>query len=238
VSFFFYMDANGARSVIRQPSGVNADMNKILSQWSGATKCPWLKCSSRATFKTPSSLRTHICNIHVNPLTCTEPQCSYKRPFGKQHELRRHISTAHETIRNHKCPIATCEASITGFARKDKLMKHLREEHENLKCLYNHCSAVVPDTQQELHISESHGDYECAVGGCEKGDASCFSLENLGRHLRSAHCMTYDPAGRLSRIAKGHDRTVKIGHLRNLKELPNCATCSLSQSTEYFTPNS
>jgi len=201
------------------------DLPEILNQWSGATKCPWPKCSSKATFKTRSSLRTHVGNIHINPLICTHPQCSYKRPFGKQHELDRHISTAHGTIRNHKCPIDTCEASVSGFARKDKLTKHLRDEHENLKCPYNHCSAVVLDTQQESHLLKSHGSYECALGDCENGGASRFSYTKLKQHLRGSHGMTYWSTRRLSSLAMNDDKIVRSKNLLYWEMLQNCATC-------------
>jgi hypothetical protein len=39
----------------------------------GGLKCRWLQCFSKATFRTPGYLRTHLINFHVNPLLCTQP---------------------------------------------------------------------------------------------------------------------------------------------------------------------
>jgi hypothetical protein len=201
-------------------------MGGTLNQWSGSSKCPWPNCSSKATFKTPSSLRTHLSNIHVTPLICTQPQCPYQRPFGKQYELDRHISTAHGEARNHRCPIDTCDASVTGFARKDKLIKHLREEHENLKCPYNHCFATVLAEETEKHLLQSHDDYECALQGCQYGGASRFSRVNLKRHLRRDHLVTGDPANRLMWILDASKKMTADGEFTGRwRQTQKCATC-------------
>src|SRR5258708_721133 len=70
----------------------------LSKQWSGASKCGWPKCPSKATFKSRNAWKTHVYNIHVDPLVCTLPQCSYTKPFGKRNDLYRHISTAHEEV--------------------------------------------------------------------------------------------------------------------------------------------
>jgi hypothetical protein len=36
-----------------------------------------------------------------------------------------YISTVNEEADYHKCPVELCEAHITGFARKDKLLNHI-----------------------------------------------------------------------------------------------------------------
>lgn len=203
----------------------NQHSEEILKQWSGASTCPWPKCTSKATFKTRSSLKTHLLNVHVSPLICDEPQCSYKKPFGKQYELDRHVSTAHGEIRKYKCPIDACEASVTGFARKDKLVKHIREEHENVRCPYNHCFATVPATREEEHIRVSHGPYECAMGQCGRGIASHFSYESLKHHLRVAHGIDYWIADWAKLLASGKTLTAKDSVLHFGKPPRDCATC-------------
>jgi len=206
-------------------------LDGTLQIWLGACKCIWPNCSSKATFKSRSSLRTHLINIHVKPLLCTEPLCRYKKPFSKQYELDRHVSTAHGDTRNHKCPIDTCEVSVTGFARKDKLVKHLREEHENLKCPYNHCFAAVVATQEEEHIQKSHGDYECAIGGCKAGISSRFTLNSARSHLRAVHGIDwYTSFNMIELPANIHTVTASLLRLRSTPK--NCATCSSHQQAE------
>lgn len=205
-------------------------MDEMLSGWSGASKCLWPKCSSNATFKTRSSLRTHLSNIHVTPLVCTHPQCSYKKPFGKQYELDRHISTAHGKTHSHKCPIDTCEASVTGFPRKDKLVKHLREQHEKVRCPYNHCSAVVVATQEEEHIRTFHGDFECAIGGCDCGIASRFSHRSLKQHFKVAHGMDHYTARELvTKVLRSTDRVARQYPTQWWKSPRDCESCSSLQ---------
>jgi hypothetical protein len=206
-------------------------MDEILKKWSGATMCPWPNCSSKATFKFPTSLKTHLSNIHVTPLICKQPGCSYSRPFSKQYELNRHISTAHREEHHHKCPIDTCEASITGFARKDKLIKHLREEHENLRCPYNHCFAMVLAGETQQHLTQSHGNYECALQECKYGGASRFSRQNLKRHLRRDHQVTSDPAFALMLSLDNQKLTAEETLTRRWKQLRDCATCASRSGT-------
>src|SRR6266536_2620052 len=210
----------------------------MFRQWSGASKCSWPKCSSKATFKFPKLLKTHISNIHINPLVCTVPQCSYTKPFGKQYELDRHISTVHGEARNHRCPIESCEAGITGFARKDKLLNHMREQHDNLRCPYNHCSATVLKTQEESHLQQFHGSFECALGICEQGLASRFREVDLQRHIRKHHGLTYDPAQKLmKRVNNAEDKTAR-GSLLTSWRWQDCPICSKQQYDARLKQNS
>jgi len=210
---------------------LNNHWSETEAQWIGASKCPWSKCSSRATFKSPGSLKIHLFNIHVTPLVCKYPLCTYTKPFGRQFDLDRHILTAHGDARDHKCPIESCPSSVTGFARKDKLVKHLKEEHENVRCPYNHCFAAVPKLQEETHVQQSHGEYECGIGGCENGGVSRFMLVDLKRHLRRDHGMTYDPVWRLGhRLVKSGGKTANPHTSYMCKKWLNCATCSLSDA--------
>jgi hypothetical protein len=165
----------------------NQHLTEKIGQLSGANICIWPNCFSKVLFKSPSSLRTHINNIHLYPLVCTVPQCSHTSPFGKQHDLNRHISTIHNPTGAHTCPVETCDRNIDGFSRKDKLIKHMREAHVNFRCLLNHCSVTVVENQMESHIQEAHGDYECDFGACGNAAASRFLWTSLQRHLRKVH---------------------------------------------------
>lgn len=176
------------------PCSIQLDLNKNklaeqhlrlhTERLNGDLRCRWPKCLSRATFRTPSALRTHLINFHVNPLLCTHPGCTYRRPFGKQNDLNRHVISVHSNSRDHKCIAKDCNVE---FSRKDKLKKHMREEHQNLKCPYNHCSATVLETKELEHLQSSHGPYECALGLCEDELASRFLEGSLKRHLRKDH---------------------------------------------------
>jgi hypothetical protein len=165
---------------------------EIRAHWRGESRCTWPNCLSKAIFKSPGQLKTHLFNIHATPLVCAEPKCTYEKPFRNQHDLRRHAATAHGETGSHKCPIEDCDASTEGFARKDKLLKHIRQEHENVRCTYNHCSAVVLATQTASHLSQYHGDLECRLGGCRNSPASKFTKLTLTRHLRRDHSISFD----------------------------------------------
>jgi hypothetical protein len=70
----------------------------------------------------------------------------------------------------------------------------MREEHDNVRCTLNHCGASILDGEQESHIKDAHGDYECALSACEGGLPSRFTKEAARLHLISAHKMDRDTA--------------------------------------------
>jgi len=219
-------------------SHLEAHWEETLRQWRGPRGCNWPDCPSRATFESPSSLKSHIFNIHINPLVCTYPQCTYLKPFGKKCDLRRHIETVHEPSCNHICPVESCEVNIKGFARKDKLLNHIREQHDNLRCPYNHCYATVLETEQDAHLRQFHGSFECALGGCEKGPASCFLEDGLRRHFRRDHHITIDPARNLiNKVLNTEDKTARPTHTVRFKKLGDCIACSETQSELGFAQN-
>jgi len=210
---------------------LEAHWKETRRQWLGPRGCNWPDCPSRATFKSPSSLKSHIFNIHISPLVCTYPQCTYPNPFGKECDLRRHIETVHEASCSHMCPVESCEANVKGFARKDKLLNHVREQHDNLRCPYNHCYATVLEADQDAHLQQFHGSFECALGACEKEPASCFLEVGLRRHVRSHHNLTVDPAGRLIReVREIEDKTARSIHIVRLRKWKDCPACSEAQS--------
>jgi len=65
----------------------------------------------------------------------------------------------------------------------------MREEHDNVRCTLNHCGASILDGEQESHIKDAHGDYECALSACEYGLPSRFTKEAARLHLISVHKM-------------------------------------------------
>lgn len=205
-------------------------LKEIHQEWSGPRGCDWANCASKATFKAPGSLKEHLFNIHINPLICTYSQCNNTKPFGKQYDLRRHLATAHTVSSMHMCPVQSCDAKITGFARKDKLLKHMREQHDHLRCPYNHCYATVLATEQGAHLQQVHGTFECALGVCEKGPTSCFSEIGLKRHLRQHHNMTFDPIRNLVReVRTTADKTARSPHIARLRKWKDCPSCSEAQ---------
>lgn len=153
-------------------------------EWFGPQKCHWQACASKATFRSPSSLKAHIRNVHVSPLICTHPGCSYMKPFGKQCDLKRHIATIHGTKHIYRCLESECKET---FSRKDKMMKHARENHELFRCSCNHCLAIVCATQRQSHLKEAHGLFECAIGSCKSGGRSYFHKKDLRGHLKRIH---------------------------------------------------
>ncbi|KAF2186728.1 hypothetical protein K469DRAFT_144086 [Zopfia rhizophila CBS 207.26] len=157
--------------------------SNIDVKWSGLRKCHWPDCASKATFHSRVSLKAHIRNIHVTPLVCTHPSCSYKKPFGKPCDLKRHMATIHNTERQYPCLESDCQ----------------EEKHQLFKCPYIHYSATVFATQRESHLRESYGCYECAIGSCASAHRSFFTKENLRRHLRTCHRITFNPVATIMR---------------------------------------
>ncbi|CZR66415.1 uncharacterized protein PAC_16316 [Phialocephala subalpina] len=234
-SWIFCSTRSAIRTEAETTTHLEAHWEETLQQWLGPRGCIWPDCSSRATFKSPGSLKSHILNIHISPLVCTYPQCTYSKPFGKQWDLRRHIETVHAASCDHMCPVKSCEAHTKGFARKDKLLNHIREQHDNLRCPYNHCSATVLETEQDAHLQQFHGSFECALGACEKGLASCFLAIGLRRHLRSHHNMNADPVDTLmSRLRQTGDNTARSSHIVGLRKWKDCPACSEAQNNEDF----
>lgn len=210
-----------------KPSHDGHHIDTLIRSWPNSTSCHWPGCSSKATFKTPSSIQTHVKNIHVKPLVCEEPQCSYKKPFGRQCDLDRHCNNAHKLSRDFCCPVGGCHANTNGYSRKDKMLQHVREKHDNLKCPFSHCSATVVETEKDSHFENFHGVYECALGSCQHGLKSCFRRDDLRRHLKSCHNITSDPAWTLMmKVERTDDKTVR-GSLR--QKWRDCSSCSVGE---------
>lgn len=184
----------------QQPKLKPKDREAIMQAWSAGHKCTWPECASKAVFKTKGAFNRHITNLHDKPLLCLVPNCSHKTPFGRISDLRRHVQSAHSIERQFICPIASCDARIKEFARKDHLTKHLRERHDSYFCPMNHCvhstksSFAKPENLAE-HIKTAHGPYECAVKACARASSSKFSSrDSLEKHLINHHSMNGDAA--------------------------------------------
>ena len=193
MSFFFRATLTG-RLVSSDMEHRQDAQRQILGAWSVGSKCTWSGCTSRARFKTKPSLKVHLDNIHVNPLLCKEPHCEWKKPFGKSCDLTRHHSTVHSKERAYVCKVTSCDAPIKEFARKDHLMIHMRERHDNYYCPMNHCSrgkgaSFATPEEVAVHVQDSHdGDvYECAIGACAQGSVSKFPWGSAESHLRNHH---------------------------------------------------
>lgn len=209
-----------------------------LKLWRHPSRCLWQGCSSKAVLKTLKSYQQHLINIHTRPLVCDVSGCLYKKPFRDVADLSRHKVTIHFEDQQYACPYDDCEAEIRTFARKDKVLKHIREvQHINdAFCPFSHCEraqlrGTVPfQTRKEIsgHFSESHqmlqdGGYECDLGSCSNTDAKGqWTVEGLQNHLSMCHGVYYPWSP--SYIMK--DAGQKIFLLEDLKEaqrkLPTC----------------
>jgi hypothetical protein len=204
---------------------LKSHQNTLLCAWIGPVKCSWPKCSSKVVFKHKYLLKAHLANIHVAPLHCTVTGCAYAEPFGKKYDLHRHISAVHGDSR-YLCTVESCESSTIGFARKDKLVKHMREKHDNVRCSLNHCGSVLLDGEQESHLQNFHGTYECAFGACEHGLPSHFSEEALRLHLISMHNVYRETTTGILRSADlSVDKTARQKPSYMRRQLAECQGC-------------
>jgi len=197
----------------------------LAREWSGPSKCTWPNCPSKATFRSRNDLITHLRNKHLDPLVCTVPQCNYKKPFSKQHELKRHIDTFHGSSHTHCCPIEFCGAK---FPRNDKLLKHMRENHDRLRCLHSHCTVDVFKTQEEAH-QQLHGEFECVLASCERTPRSYFRDEGLREHLWKHHKV--NSWNMFSKMCLASDTIAREYYLdqRERNRLKDCSICSKHQ---------
>lgn len=197
-------------------------------------------CHYKAEFRTPSQRRQHVQNIHQHPLLCTIPGCTYRRPFGRVSDLTRHVRSVHEAARGHICPYESCPAHTDGFKRQDKLRKHLRENHPRVQCQQAHCYAIVSGAEQQSHIEEAHGSYECAIGLCQFSPASHFRMDQLKRHLRVHHKMSWDAClNVMAKLQVSDSTTVRSEHLSNSNrkvEWEKCSVCVPQQTAEAMEP--
>jgi hypothetical protein len=178
----------------------------IIQRWLGETGCTWSGCVSKAKFKLLSALKLHLENVHVKPLLCVRPRCSFKRPFQNIRDLQRHVQTKHSHTGVFRCPYKDCKSSTRSFARKDKWLQHVQDAQHQLSnfCPVQHCEKEVRgsfqgfQTPKEVvkHMFNEHAqpsldvrDFSCAIGGCEIGDPPYLTKAQLWRHLEADHSL-------------------------------------------------
>ncbi|KAM3065083.1 hypothetical protein ACMFMF_011391 [Clarireedia jacksonii] len=254
-----------AKSLLHSFPSPSSSSSKTTSSSSIAVRCPWPSCTSRAKFSNAKQLSIHLTNIHVTPLVCETRGCGYQKPFRNKHDLERHKRTQHVKARDHMCPWEECRGKESeaeggesgkgvGFARKDKLLCHIREVHMNgngkttkvgeeeagqpQMCPIAHCSVLVGGEEAQNkekkksretileHMKRNHGAYECGLGRCA-GRQSQFSESGLEMHLRWAHRMKGGEALRVVDAVKrgGGDKTVRVEHLGANCKWEECRDC-------------
>ena len=164
---------------------------------------------------------THLENIHIHPLVCDETECTVKKPFGRAPDLRRHRFTVHGDQLKVECPVPECGTTT----RKDKMLEHTRKYHRRLQCTHNHCAKTVVEGQEEAHVQEQHGLYECALGACEGRPKSYFLLTTLRLHARYHHGLeTHTFNG--PDIEEIHDKTIRANmYPRRRATTKDCQYC-------------
>jgi hypothetical protein len=217
-------------SVEEQKIHIKHHAQEVSSNWSPDRRCTWHKCRSKASHKSRNLFDTHINNIHVNPLVCTVKLCKHKAPFRANHDLQRHIATAHHVDAKYKCPFIPCSIRGRGFMRKDKWLSHLKEHHETEPCPYAHCQYGQDDAplhrkSASKHIGKAHSFFECALKSCE-GKTSRFSRIQFSEHLEIHHAMEW------ALVLKTRDAMMASGvltlqseHLLQDVDVRDCRVC-------------
>lgn len=221
-------------------------------------KCMQENCPGRVkTFYHLSIFERHMQNYHINPLMCTEPGCTHRKPFGRKGDLNRHFSSVHKGERPFKCPVKGCRENTHGFTRRYKLQQHRAEKHHLFRCTLTHCSAKVQEGSEHEHLAKDHGEFECALGACQARGESQFKTSSLNAHLELEHGLW--PKGLISfsfgsimkawgttTVLPGNirflldlltDREVHVGSTSagpsdNVFQIRDCSVCSQSSAKE------
>ena len=218
------------------------NLDSVLQAWTIGGKCPWPHCTSRASFNTRALFRKHLTNVHKNPLLCSAANCPHKTPFGRPTDLRRHMQSVHSGERKYVCSIASCDARIKEFARKDHLNKHMRERHDSYFCPIYHCfhstkgSFAKPEDLTE-HLDNYHGPYECAIRGCDGMPPSKFSQDSLESHLKRDHGVEYYSASQIVRNTI-YDQSLTVTSGDVVRYICHeCVTCEKQRHVTERTPD-
>jgi hypothetical protein len=226
-------------SIDEHKSHVKQHAREVSKNWSAGKTCTWYQCSSKASHRSQNLFDAHVNNIHVNPLVCTVKNCKHKTPFRANHDLQRHIATAHNVDSRYSCPYTSCDGR--GFIRKDKWMSHLKRHHDTEPCPYAHCQRQpedIPFYQRSIskHIGKAHSNFECALKTCH-GKISRFAESQLLEHLQLHHAMEWVLALKVRDVVKANgDRTLTAQYLKQGLEVRDCKICtegpqSLQEST-------
>ena len=109
--------------------------------------------------------------------------CRFCRKFfNRKRDLKRHIKTVHEGIKDHHCSF--CEKS---FSRADRLNSHVKLVHEGMKDhVCSHCKNWFTTAQSlKIHVKAVHeGIKEHLCNSCGKGFSDARDLK---RHVKAVH---------------------------------------------------
>lgn len=216
-------------SIEKHKSHIKHHAQDVSNNWSPGRKCTWYKCNSKASHRSRNLFEAHLNNIHVNPLICTFKHCKHKKPFRANHDLQRHIATAHNVDWKYTCPYTSC--GRREFIRKDKWMSHLKENHDTEPCPYAHCqrrAENIPLHERSIsrHIGKIHSDFECALRSC-KGKISRFAESQLLEHLQLHHAMEWTLVLKARDMVKADGRrTLTSDYLLQNMEVRDCKICT------------
>jgi len=188
----------------------------------GTLLCSWPGCAKTTAFKTQKLLETHLENIHINPLICTQPHCPYNIPFPRKGDFDRHLASKHGIGRLFRCPDSHCRWHNRPFGRKDKFRQHMSKySHGTFHCQFDHCEHKTKGlwTKEDLanHEQAHHTDVgttECAIGNCE-GSNSRFTKYDWEAHLRWQHWIGGFP---LENLQKQGKTTVTLADVTGLNQ--------------------
>jgi hypothetical protein len=215
-------------NIEKHKSHLKQHAQDVSSSWSPGLKCTWYKCNSKASHRSRNLFEAHLNNIHLNPLMCTVKHCKHKTPFRANHDLQRHIATAHNVDSKYKCPYMSCAGR--GFIRKDKWMSHLKGHHDTESCPFEHCQRRtdnIPLHQRSVsrHIGKAHSNFECALTSC-KGKISRFKENQLLEHLQFHHAMEWSLVLKARDMMKADgDRTLTSDYIKQDVNVRDCKIC-------------
>ena len=130
-----------------------------------------------------------------------ETKCPHCEAIFEKANLKRHIKTVHEGIKDYKCNHCGKE-----YFEKKRLNRHIKREHDNIrdeKC--NQCGKLYFSKEGlNLHIRNIHKHFSCHL--CDEAFPTNF---NLVEHLNMKHPkkVRYDAA--IYRIVKKRIRAGK-----------------------------
>ncbi|KUJ10280.1 uncharacterized protein LY89DRAFT_256690 [Mollisia scopiformis] len=119
-------------------------------------------CRGTYVFKTLSSYRTHLKNVHDKIIYCRVSECSrsHTKPFTSETDRRRHHQAKHNSNpdKPFKCVRSVCPARVRAFKRKDKLSEHNKKYHAQSLC--HICSCYFDSFEEMLaHTNFGHGSF-------------------------------------------------------------------------------
>ena len=212
----------------------NEHLIEFCRQWVTGSTCPWRGCRLSAlgkSFMSIAPFRKHL-QTHLKSKWCHRPGCGFDRPFGTEHDLRRHIKTIHDNNDPIRCPLESCSQS---FIRNDKLEEHVRKAHNICRCLFDHCGMVMLDDRvvKNDHLMTFHkeqwaglyrGMFECALTGCES-TTSRFNSKEAKRHLNTAHGISDKRRYLGNALRTGEDFKILTMPSRGRQRIRPCKIC-------------